>query len=176
MGVMGQPSFEVLVSSENIQRRVVELGRQISADYGGRPVVLVGVLKGSFIFMADLVRHLTCPVRLEFIGTKSYNGTSSSGEVQLTKDLDKPIQGEEVLLIEDIVDTGLTLNYLQHMLAQRGPLSVRTVAFLDKPSRRKIDVQADYVGFVVEDRFVVGYGLDFDQKYRNLSDVCVLLP
>jgi hypoxanthine phosphoribosyltransferase len=173
---MGQPSFEVLISSQDIQRRVMELGRQISADYGDRPIVLVGVLKGSFIFMADLVRNLTCPVRLEFIGTKSYNGTSSSGEVQLTKDLDKPIQGEEVLLIEDIVDTGLTLNYLQHMLAQRGPLSVRTVAFLDKPSRRKIEVQADYIGFVIEDRFVVGYGLDFDQKYRNLSDVCVLLP
>lgn len=173
---MGQPSFEVLISSEDIQRRVVELACQISAAYGDRPVVLVGVLKGSFIFMADLVRHLTCPVRLEFIGTKSYNGTSSSGEVQLTKDLDKPIQGEDVLLVEDIVDTGLTLNYLQHMLAQRGPLSVRTVAFLDKPSRRKIEVRADYVGFVIEDRFVVGYGLDFDQKYRNLRDLCVLIP
>jgi hypoxanthine phosphoribosyltransferase len=173
---MGQPSFEVLVSSEDIQRRVGELGSQISAEYGDRPVVLVGVLKGSFMFMADLVRHITCPVRLEFIGTKSYNGSSSSGEVQLTKDLDKPIQGEDVLLVEDIVDTGLTLNYLQHMLAQRGPLSVRTVAFLDKPSRRKIKVQADYVGFVIEDRFVVGYGLDFDQKYRNLRDVCVLVP
>jgi hypoxanthine phosphoribosyltransferase len=173
---MGQPSFEVLISSEDIQRRVGELGRQISAEYGDRPVVLVGVLKGSFIFMADLVRHLTCPVRLEFIGTKSYNGSSSSGEVQLTKDLDKPIQGEDVLLVEDIVDTGLTLNYLHHMLAQRGPLSVRTVAFLDKPSRRKIEVRADYVGFVIEDRFVVGYGLDFDQKYRNLRDLCVLVP
>ena len=173
---MGQPSLEVLISSEDIQRRVGELGRQISAEYGDRPVVLVGVLKGSFIFMADLVRHLTCPVRLEFIGTKSYNGSSSSGEVQLTKDLDKPIQGEDVLLVEDIVDTGLTLNYLHHMLAQRGPLSVHTLAFLDKPSRRKIEVQADYVGFVIEDRFVVGYGLDFDQKYRNLSDLCVLVP
>ena len=173
---MSQPSFEVLISSEDIQQRVIELGEQISADYGDRPVVLVGVLKGSFMFMADLVRHINCPVRLEFIGTKSYNGASSSGEVQLTKDLDKPVQGEDVLLVEDIVDTGLTLNYLQHMLAQRGPLSVRTVAFLDKPSRRRIEVQADYVGFVIEDRFVVGYGLDFDQKYRNLSDLCVLVP
>ena len=173
---MGQPSFEVLISSEDIQQRVAALGEQISADYGDRPVVLVGVLKGSFIFMADLVRHITCPVRLEFIGTKSYNGSSSSGEVQLTKDLDKPVQGEDVLLVEDIVDTGLTLNYLQHLLAQRGPLSVRTVAFLDKPSRRRIEVQADYVGFEIEDRFVVGYGLDFDQKYRNLSDLCVLVP
>jgi hypoxanthine phosphoribosyltransferase len=173
---MGQPSFEVLISSEDIQQRVKELGHQISAEYGDRPVVLVGVLKGSFMFMADLVRHITCPVRLEFIGTKSYNGSSSSGEVQLTKDLDKPIQGEDVLLVEDIVDTGLTLNYLHHLLAQRGPLSVRTVAFLDKPSRRKIEVRADYVGFVIEDRFVVGYGLDFDQKYRNLRDLCVLIP
>jgi len=173
---MSQPSFEVLISSEDIQKRVIQLGAQISADYGDRPVVLVGVLKGSFIFMADLVRHLTCPVRLEFIGTKSYNGASSSGEVQLTKDLDKPIQGEDVLLVEDIVDTGLTLNYLQNMLAQRSPLSVRTVAFLDKPSRRRIQVEADYVGFVIEDRFVVGYGLDFDQKYRNLADLCVLVP
>ena len=173
---MGQPSFEVLISSEDIQQRVKELGHQISAEYGDRPVVLVGVLKGSFMFMADLVRHITCPVRLEFIGTKSYNGSSSSGEVQLTKDLDKPIQGEDVLLVEDIVDTGLTLNYLHHLLAQRGPLSVRTAAFLDKPSRRKIKVQADYVGFVIEDRFVVGYGLDFDQKYRNLRDLCVLIP
>ncbi len=173
---MSEPSFEVLISSEDIQQRVIELGEQISADYGDRPVVLVGVLKGSFMFMADLVRRITCPVRLEFIGTKSYNGASSSGEVQLTKDLDKPVQGEDVLLVEDIVDTGLTLNYLQHMLAQRGPLSVRTVAFLDKPSRRRIEVQADYVGFEIEDRFVVGYGLDFDQKYRNLSDLCVLVP
>jgi hypoxanthine phosphoribosyltransferase len=173
---MGEPSFEVLISSEDIQQRVKELGHQISAEYGDRPVVLVGVLKGSFMFMADLVRHITCPVRLEFIGTKSYNGSSSSGEVQLTKDLDKPIQGEDVLLVEDIVDTGLTLNYLHHLLAQRGPLSVRTVAFLDKPSRRKIEVRADYVGFVIEDRFVVGYGLDFDQKYRNLRDLCVLIP
>lgn len=173
---MAQPSLEVLISSEAIRQRVVELGLQISADYGDHPVVLVGVLKGSFMFMADLVRQITCPVRLEFIGTKSYNGASTSGEVQLTKDLDKPVQGEEVLLVEDIVDTGLTLNYLQQMLTQRGPSSVRTVAFLDKPSRRQIDVRADYVGFVIEDQFVVGYGLDFDQKYRNLSDLCVLVP
>ena len=173
---MSQPSFEVLISSKDIQQRVMELGQQISADYGDRPVVLVGVLKGSFMFMADLVRNITSPVRLEFIGTKSYNGASSSGEVQLTKDLDKPIQGEDVLLVEDIVDTGLTLNYLHHLLAQRGPLSVRTASFLDKPSRRRIEVHADYVGFEIEDRFVVGYGLDFDQKYRNLRDLCVLKP
>src|ERR1035438_2276407 len=109
---MGQPSFDLLISAEAIAQRVAELGAQISADYGDRPLVLIGVLKGSFMFMADLIRHIRCPVRIEFIGTKSYAGTSSSGEVQLTKDLDKPIEGEDVLLVEDIVDTGLTLNYL----------------------------------------------------------------
>ncbi len=173
---MAQPRFDLLFSSETIARRVAELGEQISAEYGQRPLVLIGVLKGSFMFLADLIRHIRCPVRIEFIGTKSYAGTSTSGEVQLTKDLDKPIEGEDVLLVEDIVDTGLTLNYLRQMLAQRGPSSLRIVAFLDKPSRRRIEVRADYVGFVIEDRFVVGYGLDFEQRYRNLKDVCVLIP
>jgi hypoxanthine phosphoribosyltransferase len=173
---MGQPRFDLLYSAEAIAQRVAELGAQISADYGDRPLVLIGVLKGSFMFMADLIRHIRCPVRIEFIGTKSYAGTSSSGEVQLTKDLDKPIEGEDVLLVEDIVDTGLTLNYLRQMLAQRGPASLRIVALLDKPARRRIEVRANYVGFLIEDRFVVGYGLDFEQKYRNLQDVCVLIP
>jgi len=173
---MAQPRLDLLFSAEIIARRVAELGARIDAEYGQRPLVLIGVLKGSFMFMADLIRHLHCPVRIEFIGTKSYAGTSTSGEVQLTKDLDKPIEGEDVLLVEDIVDTGLTLNYLRQMLAQRGPASLRTVVFLDKPSRRRIEVLADYVGFVIEDRFVVGYGLDFEQRYRNLKDVCVLIP
>src|ERR1039458_369585 len=173
---MGQPRFDLLYSAEAIAQRVAELGAQISADYGDRPLVLIGVLKGSFTFMSHLIRHIHCPVRIEFIGTKSYAGTSSSGEVQLTKDLDKPIEGEDVLLVEDIVDTGLTLNYLRQMLAQRGPASLRIVAFLDKPARRRIEVRANYVGFLIEDRFVVGYGLDFEQKYRNLQDVCVLIP
>ncbi|MGD0578534.1 MAG: hypoxanthine phosphoribosyltransferase [Bryobacteraceae bacterium] len=173
---MAQARFDLLLSAETIAQRVAELGDQISTDYGERPLVLIGVLKGSFMFMADLIRHIRCPVRIEFIGTKSYAGTSTSGEVQLTKDLDKPIEGEDVLLVEDIVDTGLTLNYLRQMLAQRGPASLRTVAFLDKPTRRRIEVHADYVGFVIEDRFVVGYGLDFEQKYRHLKDVCVLIP
>jgi hypoxanthine phosphoribosyltransferase len=173
---MGQPRFDLLYSAEAIAQRVAELGAQISADYGDRPLVLIGVLKGSFMFMADLIRHIRCPVRIEFIGTKSYAGTSSSGEVQLTKDLDKPIEGEDVLLVEDIVDTGLTLNCLRQMLAQRGPASLHIVALLDKPARRRIEVRADYVGFLIEDRFIVGYGLDFEQKYRNLQDVCVLIP
>jgi hypoxanthine phosphoribosyltransferase len=173
---MGQPRLEPLLPAAAIAARVAELGAQISADYGERPLVLVGVLKGSFLFLADLIRHIRCPVRIEFIGVRSYAGTSTSGEVQLTMDLDKPIEGEDVLLVEDIVDTGLTLNYLRQMLAQRGPASLRIVALLDKPSRRRIEVQADYVGFRIEDRFVVGYGLDFEQRYRNLSDVCVLVP
>lgn len=173
---MAQPRLDVLFPAEVIARRVAELGAQISAEYGQRPLVLIGVLKGSFMFLADLIRHIHCPVRIEFIGTKSYAGTSTSGEVQLTKDLDKPIEGEDVLLVEDIVDTGITLNYLRQMLAQRGPASLRIVAFLDKPARRRIEVRADYVGFVIEDRFVVGYGLDFEQRYRNLKDVCVLIP
>jgi hypoxanthine phosphoribosyltransferase len=173
---MPQPRLDLLLSAETIARRVAELGEQISVEYGDRPLVLIGVLKGSFMFMADLIRHIRGPVRIEFIGTKSYAGTSTSGEVQLTQDLDKPIEGEDVLLVEDIVDTGITLNYLRQMLAQRGPASLRIVALLDKPSRRRIEVRADYVGFVIEDRFVVGYGLDFEQRYRNLRDVCVLIP
>lgn len=170
------PQIEVLIPNEEIQKRIAELGRQISADYAGRNLVLVGVLKGSFMFMADLVRAIDAQVRIEFIGTKSYEGTTTSGQVQLTKDLDKPIQDEDVLLVEDIIDTGLTLNYLIHILSQRAPRSLRTVAFLDKPSRRRIEVQGDYIGFTIEDKFVIGYGLDFEQKYRNLKDLCILVP
>lgn len=173
---MAPATIEVLIPHKEIQRRIEELGRQISADYGGRPLVMVGVLKGSFMFLADLVRAIDAPVRIEFIGTKSYQGSSTSGQVQLTKDLDKPIQDEDVLLVEDIVDTGLTLNYLHHVLRQREPRSLKTAAFLDKPSRRRIEVNADYVGFTIEDKFVIGYGLDFDQRYRNLRDLCILVP
>lgn len=173
---MGEPRFEVLIPHEQIQQRVAELGRQITQDYAGRSLVMIGVLKGSFMFLADLIRHIDLPLRIEFIGTKSYEGTTTTGQVQLTKDLDRPIQDEDVLLVEDIIDTGLTLNYLKHVLAQREPRSLKTVAFLDKPSRRRIDVQGDYVGFTIEDRFVIGYGLDYDQRYRNLRDLCVLMP
>ncbi|MCS7043785.1 MAG: hypoxanthine phosphoribosyltransferase [Bryobacteraceae bacterium] len=173
---MGAPRFEVLIPHERIQQRVAELGRQIAQDYAGRSLVMVGVLKGSFMFLADLIRHIDLPLRIEFIGTKSYEGTTTTGQVQLTKDLDRPIQDEDVLLVEDIIDTGLTLNYLKHVLEQREPRSLKTVAFLDKPSRRRIEVQGDYVGFTIEDRFVIGYGLDYDQRYRNLKDLCVLLP
>jgi hypoxanthine phosphoribosyltransferase len=175
---MSMPKVEVLIPADRIAERIAEMGRQIAADYAGRPLVLIGVLKGSFMFLADLVRHIDNPhLRLEFIGTRSYGeGTVSSGEVQLTKDLDRPIEGEDVLLVEDIVDTGLTLNYLKHLISQRDPASLKTVAFLDKPSRRRITVSADYLGFTIEDKFVVGYGLDFQQRYRNLADLCVLVP
>jgi hypoxanthine phosphoribosyltransferase len=172
---MAPARIEVLIPRDQIQKRLAELGAQITADYAGRNLVLVGVLKGSFMFMADLVRHIDLPVRIEFIGTKSYEGTSTSGQVQLTKDLDKPVQDEDVLLVEDIIDTGLTLNYLLHVLGQRDPRSIKTVAFLDKPSRRRIEVQGDYIGFTIEDKFVIGYGLDFDQRYRNLADLCILV-
>lgn len=171
---MAAPNVEVLIPAEKIKERIAALGAQISADYGDRPVVLVGVLKGSFVFLADLARHISSPVRIDFIGTKSYEGATTSGQVQLTKDLDKPIEGLDVLLVEDIIDTGLTLNYLKHLLAQRNPRSLKTVAFLDKPSRRKIEVQGDYIGFTIEDKFVIGYGLDFEQNYRHLADLCIL--
>ena len=173
---MSSPKIEILIPQEEIQKRIAELGAQISADYGDRPLVLVGVLKGSFMFLADLVRHISSPVRIEFIGAKSYEGTSTSGQVQITKDLDRPVSDEDILLVEDIIDTGLTLNYLLHVLTQRAPRSIRTVAFLDKPSRRRIEVKGDYIGFTIEDKFVVGYGLDFEQKYRNLKDLCILVP
>jgi hypoxanthine phosphoribosyltransferase len=174
---MSSPQIEVYIPAEKIQQRIQELGAQISAEYGDRPLVLIGILKGSFMFMADLARHISCPLRIEFMGTKSYEkGTTTSGQVQLTKDLDKPIEGEDVLLVEDIIDTGLTLNYLQHVLEQRTPRSLKVVAFLDKPSRRKIEVHGDYIGFEIEDKFVIGYGLDFEQKYRNLKDLCILVP
>ncbi|QOY84953.1 hypoxanthine phosphoribosyltransferase [Paludibaculum fermentans] len=173
---MASPKIEVLIPHDEIQARIAALGAQITADYQGRSIVLVGVLKGSFIFLADLVRHIDLPVRIEFIGTKSYEGTTTSGQVQLTKDLDKPIQEEDVLLVEDIIDTGLTLNYLQHVMSQRAPRSLKIASFLDKPSRRRIAVEGDYIGFTIEDKFVIGYGLDFDQRYRNLKDLCILVP
>jgi hypoxanthine phosphoribosyltransferase len=172
---MSSPQVEVFIPAAHIAARVAELGAQINADYEGKSVVVVGVLKGSFMFLADLVRHLTIPVRLDFIGTKSYVGSTTSGQVQITKDLDKPIEGEHVLLVEDIVDTGLTLNYLKRTLEQRRPLSLTTVAFLDKPSQRRVEISAEYTGFTIENRFVIGYGLDFEQQYRQLPDLCVLL-
>ena len=170
------PSLKVLLSAEQIHNRIAELGAEIDRDYpSGEPVYLIAVLKGAFIFMADLARAMKTPARIEFIGISSYGkGKTSSGQVQLTKDLGAPIEGHHVIIVEDILDTGITLNYLTKLMAQRKPKSLRIVALLDKPERRKSPVKADYVGFTIPDEFVVGYGLDYAEDYRNLKDVCVM--
>jgi hypoxanthine phosphoribosyltransferase len=170
------PSFRVLVSAEQIQKRIAEMGEEIDRDYpGGEPVYLIAVLKGAFIFMADLSRAMKTPARIEFIGISSYGkGKTTSGQVQLTKDLDAPIEGHHVIIVEDILDTGITLNYLTTLMAQRRPKSLRIVTLLDKPERRQSPVKANYIGFTIPDEFVVGYGLDYAEDYRNLKDVCVM--
>jgi len=170
------PSLRVLLSAEQIQKRIAELGAEIDRDYpGGEPVYLIAVLKGAFIFMADLSRAMKTPARIEFIGISSYGkGKTTSGQVQLTKDLDAPIEGHHVIIVEDILDTGITLNYLTTLMAQRKPKSLRIVTLLDKPERRQSPVKANYIGFTIPDEFVVGYGLDYAEDYRNLKDVCVM--
>jgi hypoxanthine phosphoribosyltransferase len=165
-----------LVSAEQIQTRIEELGAAITRDYpGDSPLYLVGILKGAIMFHADLARCIERHVRLEFIGISSYGkGKTSSGEVRLTKDLDVSIEGADVLIVEDIVDTGVTLSYLLGVLHQRKPRSIRIAALLDKPERRMRPVKCEYVGFQIPDEFVVGYGLDYAEDYRNLRDICVL--
>lgn len=166
---------EVLITPEQISKRIEELGEEISRDYEGRELHLVCVLKGAYVFLADLSRAITLPVTLDFLAVSSYGkGKTSSGEVQLIKDLDISLQGKHVIVVEDIADTGLTLNYLVNMLGTRRPASLKIAAFLSKPSRRAIDVKVDYIGFEVGDRFVVGYGLDHDTKYRNLPYIAAL--
>jgi hypoxanthine phosphoribosyltransferase len=167
---------EVLIPRDAIARRVVELACEIRADAGpDTPVHLVAVLKGAFIFLADLLRAFEGPVTCDFLAVSSYGGgTSSSGQVRLTKDLDRPIEGRDVVLIEDIADTGLTLSYIQEMLRNRAPRTLRTACLLSKPSRRQIEVPVEYIGFEIPDRFVIGYGLDVDERYRNLPDIGVM--
>ncbi len=167
--------LRLLIPEEKIQARIRELGRQIAQDYPEGVLYLVGILKGAWIFLADLARAIERPVRIDFIGISSYGtGKSTSGEVKLTKDLDCSIEGEDVLIVEDIVDSGVTLSYLLHVLAQRKPRSLRVAALLDKPSRRTAAVDLAYVGFQIPDAFVVGYGLDYAEQYRNLRDVYAL--
>ena len=168
--------MDILLSAEQIQARVAEMGAQIERDYpAGAGIHLVGVLKGGFMFMADLVRAMSPRVTLDFIAVSSYaKSTKSSGEVRMLKDLDTGLEGRHVIIVEDIVDTGLTLTYLQDILRARAPKSLKTACLLSKPSRRKVDVTVEYVGFTIEDRFVVGYGLDYAEKYRNLSHIAVL--
>jgi hypoxanthine phosphoribosyltransferase len=174
---MVSPALRVFITADEIQRRIEELGRQITADYPAGPIYLVGILKGACMFLADLARAIQCPVRLDFIGISSYGkGKTSSGEVKLTKDLDTSIEGANVLIVEDIVDSGITLSYLIHVLEQRRPKSIRIATLLDKPERRLRPVETNYVGFRIADEFVVGYGLDYAEDYRNLRDICVLEP
>jgi hypoxanthine phosphoribosyltransferase len=166
----------VLLTAEQIQERIRELGTEIERDHpGGGEIHLVGVLKGGFMFMADLIRHMSARVTLDFIAVSSYQrSTRSSGEVRLLKDLDSGLEGRHVVIVEDIVDTGLTLTYLQDILRARSPKTLRTACLLSKPSRRQVDVKVEYVGFTIEDKFVVGYGLDYAEKYRNLAHIAVL--
>ncbi|MBK8999387.1 MAG: hypoxanthine phosphoribosyltransferase [Myxococcales bacterium] len=168
--------IKTLYSPEQIQARVRELGAEITRDYRGKPLVLLCVLKGSFMFAADLARCIDLPLRVEFLGVQSYgDDTTSSGVVQITLDLARPVDGEEVLIVEDIVDTGLTLDYLVHQVQTRGPASVKVCALLHKPARTKKKVSIDYLGFTIDDVFVVGYGLDWAQKYRNMPEIGVVV-
>jgi hypoxanthine phosphoribosyltransferase len=174
---MSEPALrptEILLSEAQIQKRVAELALEIRRDFAG-DVHMVAVLKGAFIFMSDLTRHMPGRVSLDFMAVSSYaKGTTSSGEVRLQKDLDTALDGRNVVIVEDIVDTGLTLTYLQDILRSRNPKSLRTACLLSKPSRRKVDVKVEYIGFTIEDKFVVGYGLDYAEQYRNLPHIAVL--
>ena len=164
----------VLITAEQIQSRVAELATQIRSDYPGN-VHIIAVLKGAFIFMSDLIRHMEGSVSIDFMALSSYaKGTTTSGEVRLLKDLDTALDGKNVLIVEDIVDTGLTLTYLQDVLRARNPKVLRTACLLSKPSRRLVDVKVEYVGFSIEDHFVVGYGLDYAEQYRNLPYIAVI--
>jgi len=169
---------DVLLTEDDIAAKVRELGRRISADYAGRTITLVSVLKGSLPFMADLMREISLPLRIDLMEVSSYGGSSteSSGLVRIMKDLSASIAGEDVLLVEDIIDTGLTLNYLLRYLRGKNPASLRICTLLDKPARRLVDIPVDYIGFEIPDQFVVGYGLDYGEQYRNLRFVGVLRP
>jgi hypoxanthine phosphoribosyltransferase len=165
----------VLIPQKEIETVVSDLAARITADYKGKELVVVGVLKGSFIFMADLVRQIDLPMIIDFMSVSSYyGGTKSSGIIKIIKDLDVDIEGKDVLIVEDIVDSGLTLASLKEMLMTRNPSSLRVCAAFDKPDRRRVEIAAEYTGMQIPDAFIIGYGLDFDGMYRNLPDVCVL--
>jgi len=179
------PDLKVLIPRQDVAKRVKELGAQISTDYAGQSVNLVGVLKGAAIFLADLARQIDLDATFDFIGVSSYgnrpsptqelkSGWDSTGEVRLTKDVDQSLKEKNIILVEDILDTGLTMTYLKKLLMARQPRSLKVAALLDKPSRRKLPLEGDYVGFKIPDEFVVGYGLDYAEKYRNLADICVI--
>ena len=166
---------EVLYPKDVIEKRVRELAGTISRDYEGKELIVIGILKGAFIFMADLIRCLSVPCRVDFVRLASYaEGTSSSGKVVMTKDIETSIKDRDILIVEDVVDTGLTLSFLVNWLKERSPRSIKVCAFLDKRKRRRVPFEADYVGFTIDDGFVVGYGLDFNEKARFLPDICVI--
>ena len=166
----------VLISAEEIEEKVAVVGEKISKDFEGKDPVFVGVLKGCFIFMADLMRHVTINCAMDFMAVSSYSGTTSTGAVKINKDLSQDIAGKDVILVEDILDSGITLNYLKNYIMVRQPASVHVVTLMDKPARRKADIYADYSCFEVPDAFVVGYGLDYNESYRNLPYIGVLKP
>ena len=168
---------EILLTEVQISERVGQLGAQLEADYAGRDPVLVSVLKGALPFLADLMRGMDVPVSIDLMEVSSYGaGTETTGQVRILKDLSRSIEGRHVVIVEDIIDTGLTLNYLLKYLADKGPASVRIVCLLDKPARRVVEIPIDYRGFEIPDRFVIGYGLDYDERYRNLPYIGVLKP
>ncbi|NWN95084.1 MAG: hypoxanthine phosphoribosyltransferase [Bacillus sp. (in: Bacteria)] len=174
---MNQDIEKILITEEEVQRKVKELGEQLTKEYDGRFPLAIGVLKGAMMFMADLVKHMDTYLEMDFMDVSSYgNSTVSSGEVKILKDLDTSVEGRDVLIIEDIIDSGMTLSYLVELFRYRKAKSIKIVTLLDKPSGRKADIQADYVGFIVPDEFVVGYGLDYAEKYRNLPYVGILKP
>jgi hypoxanthine phosphoribosyltransferase len=179
--------LKILLPRQQIAQRVAEMGAQITRDFAGEPIILVGVLKGATIFLSDLARQIQLDATFDFIGVSSYGarptpaeelrgGWDSSGEVRLTKDVDQSLADRNVILVEDILDTGLTLTYLRQLFLARHPRMLRIAALLDKPSRRKMPIEGDYIGFAIPDEFVVGYGLDHAERYRNLADVCTLTP
>jgi hypoxanthine phosphoribosyltransferase len=169
---MDEMRKEVLYSRAEIQKKVKEIASRISHDYAGRELIIIGILKGAFIFMADLIRELSIPCMIDFVRAASYGaGQETSGKVVMTKDIETSIKGKDILIVEDIVDTGLTLAYLVGWLKERNPRSLKVCAFLDKRKRRKVDFEADYVGFTMDDGFVVGYGLDFNEQSRYLPEV-----
>jgi hypoxanthine phosphoribosyltransferase len=172
---MSDQNLRVLITADEIQKRITQLGQKICKDYPTGTLHMIGILKGAVFFMTDLARALDREVHMDFMGISTYGkGKTSSGEVKVTKDLDISLEGADVLIVEDIVDSGVTLNYLMHVLDQRKPRSIRIAALLDKPERRLRPVHVSYVGFEIPDEFVVGYGLDYGEKYRNLKDICVL--
>lgn len=171
---MTEAKPEVLYSEACLDRRVRDLADAISLDFEGKDLLVVGILNGAFVFMADLIRRLRIPCRVDFVRLASYGGCESSGKIRITKDLEEPVAGRHLLIVEDIVDTGLTLTRLVASLRRRQPASLKVCVLLDKPERRRVPFAADYVGFSIPDRFVVGYGLDYNERYRNIPDVCVL--